>query len=209
MQNLLKEKVDKLALATLDGGAGKTALAFALAVDLNYYLISNDDSIIEKAYQGAKIMQNPILKSETVYDFGGFADAGVIEIIKECDIVIVPCINDKTSINKANRTIKELSAYNKKFLVVATRVENKKDLKDITDGVKKIHDIPILPMRKCKMFKDAQEYGVGVLTIENESKKLAYNYRNALVEYKDILKHILGTELATKLIEKKVNNVKK
>jgi shikimate kinase len=51
---------NRIAIITLDGGAGKTAVAFALAKDLDYYLISNDDSVIERAYEGrAKIMKQP------------------------------------------------------------------------------------------------------------------------------------------------------
>lgn len=38
------------------GGVGKTALAYNVARDLNYFLLSNDKSIIEKAYpEKAKI----------------------------------------------------------------------------------------------------------------------------------------------------------
>ena len=39
------------------GGTGKTSLAFSIAKDLNYPLLSNDDSVIEEIYpKKAKIM---------------------------------------------------------------------------------------------------------------------------------------------------------
>lgn len=190
----------RIALATLDGGAGKTAIAYALAVDLDFYLISNDDSIIEQAYDGAKIMENPILRDETVYDFGGFADANVINIIKECDWVIVPAINDQTSIMKANNTIKELSQYNNNFLVIGTRFKKDSYFQSIREGIQDVHpDIPVMPLRDALIFKDIQEYGVGVLDVEREDPKLRHVYRNSIREYKEIIKFMLGEELAEQL----------
>ena len=127
----------KIGIITLDGGAGKTALAFALATDLEYYLLSNDDSIIEKAYPSkAKIvktdkMNNPKIK-EVIFDFGGFVDDGVIDVIKTCDLVIVPAINDLNSKMKAVKTIKQLLPYNNNFLVIATRLEKNDKVLDLT-----------------------------------------------------------------------------
>ena len=41
---------------TKKGGTGKTSIAFNIAKDLDYYLLSNDDSIIEKIYDKAKVL---------------------------------------------------------------------------------------------------------------------------------------------------------
>ena len=41
------------------GGVGKTTLAFNVAKDLDFFLLSNDDSVIESIYPNkAKIMSN-------------------------------------------------------------------------------------------------------------------------------------------------------
>jgi len=190
--------INRGAVATLDGGAGKTALAFALALDLNFYLISNDDSIIADVYEGALITDTPQIADETIYDFGGFADGHVIEIIRECDVLIVPVINDKTSIRKANNTIDELAPYmqGRKIIVVATRVRNERDLAAIKEGV--ILD-EVLPMRDTKLFKDCQEFGVGVYTLAKHDKKLRYAYRNVILEYDALLASIMGKKEAEAL----------
>ena len=187
---------NRIAIITLDGGAGKTAVAFALAKDLDYYLISNDDSVIERAYEGrAKIMQQPKVIDEVVYDFGGFVDAGVIDVIKACDLVIVPCINDLNSKMKAIKTIKQLQAHNNSFLVVATRMEDKNDLQDVTESINKVFtDIPVLPLRKTKLFKNALEFGQSPLELEAESKLIAYQQRNILSEYKELLNFVKETK---------------
>ncbi len=186
----------KLAVITTDGGAGKTAIAFALAKELDYYLISNDDSVIELAYPDmAKVTNNPKVIDDTVYDFGGFVDAGVVDIIKSCDIVIVPCINDLNSKMKAIKTIQQLQDYNKRFLVVATRVENNQDFNEIETAIQeKFKNILVLPLRKTKVLKNGLEFGSSPLELIAESKQVAYAGRNFIPEYKDILKYVLNDD---------------
>jgi len=199
----------KISIITTDGGAGKTAISFAIAKELNYYLISNDDSIIELAYPSmAKIMKNPTIMEDTVYDFGGFVDSGVIDIINSSDIIIVPCINDLNSKMKAIKTIQQLEKYNNNFLVVATRVETMQDFKEVEKSIKeKFPQITTLPLRKTKMLKNALEYGNSPLELIAESKQIAYAGRNFIPEYKAILKFIINNnDFYTALLKEKAGD---
>ena len=187
----------RVSVITTDGGAGKTAIAFALAKELNHYLLSNDDSVIEAVYQDmAQITKELPIIEDVVYDFGGFVDAGVLDIIKHSDIVIVPCINDLNSKMKAIKTINELKKYNNnRFLVVATRLENTQDFKEIKSDIQEqFQDIEVLPLRKTKMLKNGLEYGMSPLELIAESKQIAYAGRNFIPEYKEILKYVLNDE---------------
>ena len=196
----------KIAVITTDGGAGKTAISFALAKELDYYLISNDDSVIELVYPDmAQITKEPTILNDTVYDFGGFVDNGVLEIIKHCDIVIVPCINDINSKMKAINIIKELSKYNNRFLVVATRLENTQDFNEIKEAIKdEFSNVEVLPLRKTKMLKNGLEFGLSPLELIAKSKQIAYAGRNFIPEYKSVLKYVLNDDKAYKnLLERK------
>jgi len=196
----------RISVITTDGGAGKTALSFALAKELNYYLLSNDDSVIEAVYKDmAQITKELPIIEDVVYDFGGFVDAGVLDIIKHSDIVIVPCINDLNSKMKAIKTINELKKYNNRFLVVATRLENTQDFKEIKSDIQEqFQDIEVLPLRKTKMLKNGLEYGMSPLELIAESKQIAYAGRNFIPEYKEILKYVLDNEaLYIELLEEK------
>jgi len=186
----------RISVITTDGGAGKTALSFALAKEFNYYLLSNDDSVIEAVYKDmAQITKELPIIEDVVYDFGGFVDAGVLDIIKHSDIVIVPCINDLNSKMKAIKTINELKKYNNRFLVVATRLENTQDFKEIKSDIQEqFQDIEVLPLRKTKMLKNGLEYGMSPLELIAESKQIAYAGRNFIPEYKEILKYVLNDE---------------
>jgi cellulose biosynthesis protein BcsQ len=202
----------RISVITTDGGAGKTAIAFALAKELNHYLLSNDDSVIEAVYQDmAQITKELPIIDDVVYDFGGFVDAGVLDIIKHSDIVIVPCINDLNSKMKAIKTINELKKYNNRFLVVATRLETQQDFKEIKSDIQEqFQDIDVLPLRKTKMLKNGLEYGMSPLELIAESKQIAYAGRNFIPEYKEILKYVLNNEaLYIELLEEKSNGGKK
>jgi len=202
----------RISVITTDGGAGKTALSFALAKELNYYLLSNDDSVIEAVYKDmAQITKELPIIDDVVYDFGGFVDAGVLDIIKHSDIVIVPCINDLNSKMKAIKTINELKKYNNRFLVVATRLETQQDFKEIKSDIQEqFQDIDVLPLRKTKMLKNGLEYGMSPLELIAESKQIAYAGRNFIPEYKEILKYVLNNEaLYIELLEEKSNGGKK
>jgi cellulose biosynthesis protein BcsQ len=199
----------KIAVITVDGGAGKTAISFALAKELDYYLITNDDSVVELVYpEMAKITKDLKVISDTVYDFGGFVDAGVIDIIKYCDIVIVPCINDLNSKMKAIRTINELSKYNTNFLVIATRLENQQDFTEVETAIKdKFPHVKVLPLRKTKMLKNGLEFGNSPLELVAESKKIAYDGRNFIPEYLGILKYVFNDDKAYEaLLKEKLND---
>jgi len=184
----------RISVITTDGGAGKTALAFAIAKELNYYLLSNDDSVIEAVYQDmARITKKLPVMDDVVYDFGGFFDAGVLDIIKASDVVIVPCINDLNSKMKAIKTITELKKYNNRFLVVGTRLETPQDFKEIQKDIKEhFEDITVLPLRKTKMLKNGLEWGMSPLELVSESKQIAYAGRNFIPEYKEILKYVIN-----------------
>ena len=184
----------RISVITTDGGAGKTALSFAIAKELNYYLLSNDDSVIEAVYPDmARITKELPVMDDVVYDFGGFFDAGVLDIIKASDVVIVPCINDLNSKMKAIKTITELKKYNNRFLVVGTRLETPQDFKEIQKDIKEhFKDITVLPLRKTKMLKNGLEWGMSPLELVSESKQIAYAGRNFIPEYKEILKYVIN-----------------
>lgn len=66
------------------GGVGKTPFAFSIAKDLEYFLQSNDNSIIEKIYpEKAKILPTPKKIDNCVYDFGGFVEKGDWILLKK------------------------------------------------------------------------------------------------------------------------------
>ena len=110
------------------GGTGKTSLSFSIAKDLNYPLLSNDDSVIEEIYPGkAKILDTiEIIDHDVVYDLGGYIDTGIIELFKASSVVIVPTTLDINSIKRTINTVMEVNKYCENIVIVINRVKKDK-----------------------------------------------------------------------------------
>lgn len=176
------------------GGVGKTPISVSLAKDLECYLLSNDDSVIEDVLPDqAKILEKLQLIDNCIYDFGGFVDAGVIDIIKHSDLVVVPCFNDIDALKRTIKTIGEINAIAKKILVVATRTEKEEDLAHISESVKKFFpDIDVMELKKSRIFSTVVETGMSVNEIVNDNPLSRFAYRNIATQYNDILNYVKG-----------------
>ena len=174
------------------GGVGKTSLAYNVARDLGYFLQSNDDSIIEIAYEGkAKITSNIKVLDNCVYDLGGFVDNQANKVIESADLIVIPTVYDLNALRRTLSTIKDVYHINKnaKVVIVANNLESKtkqEDLAKITDTFK---DYKVLEMPHSRIFQNAIKQGSSVNEI-TESKINAYRYRNALKAYKKLLTYI-------------------
>ena len=178
----------KISIYNKKGGVGKTSLAFSLAKDLDYFLISNDDSVIEMAYPNkSKIMEKPKLIDNCVYDFGGFVDTNIIEIINASDFVIIPLTSDLNSFKKTVSTVEELE--NKNIIFVASKSE-KEDFKEIEAYLEKKYSHPIFEVRSSRIWAKTFSRHMSVSEIKNENKVSSYIYRNSITGYQQLLNYI-------------------
>lgn len=178
----------RISVINKKGGVGKTSLSFSLAKDLSLFLLSNDDSTIELVYKDkAKIMQKPKLIDNAVYDFGGFVDTGVIEILNASDIIIVPLTADLNSFKKTVSLLKEIG--NQNIILVANKSE-KDDFKTIKEYFEKTYKFPIFEIKNSRIWKKTFETKKTASEIKNENKINQYIYRNSIAGYEDLIKHI-------------------
>ncbi len=177
------------------GGVGKTSIAYNLARDLGFFLISNDDSVIEKAYPGkAKIINSDNLKlvDNCIYDFGGFVDAHTKEILKVSDFVIIPVEPDLSAFKKTVSTIGDLKAISQdKIIVVLNKIDNfnDEDLNAIRDHFKK-ENITFVEMPTSKIFKKSFKKQSSIMEICNQSNFNRYTYRKICKYWENLLSTI-------------------
>lgn len=179
----------KIAVLNKKGGVGKTPISFSLAKDLDLDLQSNDKSVIEFIYKDrAKILAKPFLADNTVYDFGGFVDAGIVDIIKGVDAVIVPCSVDYNSILRTIETIEEIQHYNNKILVVITKTEKESDFHSVMEQINElVENLFFLELRNSKIFKNSIETGLSVTELYNETPLSRSAYKTVFQQYNAIL----------------------
>lgn len=172
------------------GGVGKTPIAFSLAKDLGYYLQSNDNSVIESIYPDmAKISATPELIDNCVYDFGGFVDTGIVNIIKASAVVIIPVSIDYNSILRAVETIEEIQPLNQNIIVVVTKTEKEGDFDLVREAIDRHFDeLQYFELRLSKAFKNTIETGLSLSELYNETPlsrsayKTVYNQYNIILE---------------------------
>jgi MinD superfamily P-loop ATPase len=178
----------RISIINKKGGVGKTSLAFSIAKDLNYYLLSNDDSIIEIVYPNmSKVVTKLKLIDDVIYDFGGFVDAGVLKIVNSSDYVIIPLTSDLNSFKKTLALIKDIN--NPNIILVANKSE-KTDFEEIKKYFNAHFEFPIIEIKNSRIWKKTFEEKKSVLEIKNTNKINNYIYRNSLDGYINLLKII-------------------
>ena len=140
------------------GGTGKTSLSFSIAKDLDYALLSNDDSVIEEIYPNkAKILDEiEIINYDTIYDLGGYIDKNIIGLFKASDMVVVPTLLDINSIKRTINTVLEVNKYCKNIIIVLNRIEKNK-LGKYEQSVKALESLkkPIIKIRESEAITNS------------------------------------------------------
>jgi cellulose biosynthesis protein BcsQ len=182
----------RIVVSNKKGGVGKTPLSFSLAKDLGYYLLSNDDSVIETIYPGqAKIVENLKIIDDCVYDLGGFVTSGVIDIVKASDILIVPCFADIDALKRTIKTLEELEPLAKETIVIVTKTEREGDFEYVANPVKKhFPKVKIFELKKSRIFNNVMETGMSPIELANESAFTRYAYRGVISQYEKIFNFI-------------------
>lgn len=172
------------------GGVGKTCFAHSIARDLGLYLQSNDASIIESIYPNmSKISQNPKLIDDCVFDFGGFTSAGVLEIAKKSDYIIVPCTALYNSVLRTIETINELLPINKNIIVLITDYVNDSDKEQVMNALMdNFKNLKYFYFKRSRILENSMRLGASFNELSSESKLLAMAYKNFIDEYKRLLK---------------------
>lgn len=175
------------------GGTGKTSLSFSIAKDLDYALLSNDDSVIEEIYPNkAKILDTiEIIDHDTVYDLGGYVDTNIIKLFKASNIVIVPTLLDVNSIKRTINTVMEVNKYCENIVVVLNRVQDNKIGKykqsiEILKGLGKL----IVQIRESEAITNSIHTGQTISELFNSGGLSKSQYAHIFKDYSALLKII-------------------
>ena len=108
------------------GSVGKTPISFNLAYDLDMNIITNDKLALIACYKDRTTLTNQLeLIENSLYDCGGFSAPGILNIVEQVNIIIVPVFNDPSSLIQTRDTLKQILPLAKKVVIVTTKTENK------------------------------------------------------------------------------------
>ena len=181
----------RIALINKKGGVGKTPFAFSIAKDFDMFLQSNDSSCIEQIYKNKALISDEVkLLDNCVYDFGGYTASGVIEIIKQCNCVIIPCLPTFNSFLRTLETINEVKEINENIILLATAFKDDKEKEFLISGLAEYKKMPIFYFKNSKIVNNAVNTGMSFFELFEENSLSQRSYVNFIEEYKRLLDKI-------------------
>jgi MinD-like ATPase involved in chromosome partitioning or flagellar assembly len=148
----------KILIWSIKGGVGKTNIATELALRLNLPIITNEPyTTLSVIFDDKKLLQLkpkeevPNFNTPMIFDFGGYIDDRIVDVIKQVDIVLIPTIPEVTDIQMLLHTIMEIKEHNNNMAIIINKYESDKDVALVRDIVNmKIADIPIFAIKKTR-----------------------------------------------------------
>lgn len=174
------------------GGVGKTSIAFSLSKDLDMNLTSNDDSVIEKIYKKAQIVNKiNTINDNTIYDLGGFVESGIITLFKKSDMIIIPTTLDVNSIKRTINTVIEISRYCDNIIIIINRVQNQK-LDKFAQSINALEGlgVELFYLRESEIIVNSMYLGKSIKELHGESGLSKHNYKAVYQEYEKILERV-------------------
>ena len=123
----------KYLFISLKGGVGKTAISTNFATYLNSKYVTNDLSSfihprVEQIKPNKKRIPNHLLKeTDIVFDFGALStkiDSKVTQVLKLCDVIIIPTRPDPRSIQATIETYHFVKSSNKPIVIIINHVRD-------------------------------------------------------------------------------------
>ena len=127
---------------SIKGGVGKTTLSVQISQMLDYTYVTNDSH--SSAHNLMPEEKGFLVSSEeyeeipyddrVVYDFGGFKDTRINDIIKKSNKVIIPTLTSIVDVQATLATLKDVIEVNKNIIIVVNRTKNNNKSTELMDS---------------------------------------------------------------------------
>jgi MinD-like ATPase involved in chromosome partitioning or flagellar assembly len=117
---------------SIKGGVGKTTLSVQISQMLDFTYVTNDSHSSahnlmpeEKGFLVSKEEYKEIPFDENVvYDFGGFKDERIKDILTKVNKVVIPTLTSIVDVQATLATLKDVINVNKNIIIVINRTKN-------------------------------------------------------------------------------------
>ena len=191
----------KILIWTPKGGTGKTSIATALLQQIgNYQIITNDKmnpyNLIlskEQYYLLPDDRNIPVFKEDVnlIYDFGGFGDQRIPELIQQSKdlIVLIPFTPDIVIFQSAISIFNEIKDLNNNIFFVLNRAK-KGDYDTFKKQMDKMKiNKTLLEIKESKLFGNMFNKQQSVSDVK-QNKLLSYSYKQVLGQINDLIKEL-------------------
>ena len=158
------------AVYSIKGGVGKTTLSVQISQMFNYTYVTNDSHSSahnlmpeEKGFLVSKEEYKEIPFDENiVYDFGGFKDERIKEVLNKVNKVLIPTLTSIVDVQATLATLKDVAKVNKNIVIVVNRTKNNNKASELKEYLqeeikkqfKNLH-IPIIFVRDSSVLEDS------------------------------------------------------
>lgn len=190
------------------GGVTKSTISLNVARALDAYIITNDQMSKlpmlcddENEVTVVKDIQFIEVDANVVYDFAGYVDNRMVDIVKKADVVIYVTTFERLAYGQMTEYIVDLLPYNDNAFIVANKLglmpkskESKRDailreLKLIEKEVAGQFGLEVFPIKASKKIHEAFEDGLS-LTEALDSYSFKGAWSDELTQIKNIIQRI-------------------
>ena len=180
---------------SIKGGVGKTTLSVQISQMIDYTYVTNDSHSSahnlmpeEKGFLVSSEEYDEIPFDENiVYDFGGFKDTRINNIIRQANKIIIPTLTSIVDVQATMATLKDVAQINKNIVIAINRTKNNNkaiELKEyLTEEIKKSFqdlEISIIFVRESSVLEDSLFDCESVETKAGTNRFKRHIYRNAI-----------------------------
>ena len=188
---------------SIKGGVGKTTLSVQISQMLEHTYVTNDSHSSahnlmpeEKGFLVSIEEYEEIpYDDNVVYDFGGFKDTRINDIIKQANKIVIPTLTSIVDVQATLATLKDIIEINKNIILVVNRAKNNNkatELKEyLADEIKKLDsniNIPIIFVRESSVLEDSLFDCEYVETKAGNNRFKRHIYRNAIEDMIELKK---------------------
>lgn len=176
------------------GGVGKSPISALIAKELDYKILTNDDSINEDYMSDIVEYQEKIdikNRDNIVIDLGGWIDDNTIKILKASDVVLVPFNSKPNAVKRTIGLINDLKQLGIDYNLIFTMYESTQEF-DRTIEKFKLEDIEVdYKFPKTKLLDTLIEKNLKLSDIKKD-KSLNNWYKNHLTIFKELIFDLKG-----------------
>ena len=180
---------------SIKGGVGKTTLSVQISQMFDYTYVTNDSHSSahnlmpeEKGFLVSSEEYDEIpFDDNIVYDFGGFKDTRINNIIRQANKIIIPTLTSIVDVQATMATLKDVAQINKNIVIAINRTKNNNkaiELKEyLTEEIKKSFqdlEISIIFVRESSVLEDSLFDCESVETKAGTNRFKRHIYRNAI-----------------------------